>query len=419
LRMTPEEEVLEKAGKARRAAQVLAGLSADVKNGALQAMADGLEKNVQRILGENARDLEEFGKTSPSSSLVDRLLLNRNRVLEMAQGIREVAGLRDPVGEVVEGWVTAQGLRVERVRVPLGVIGLIYEARPNVTADAASLCIKSGNAILLRGGSEAVRSNTAIASVLRNSSKNLIPEDSIQIVETTDRRAVAAMLGARGQIDLIIPRGGAGLIQFVVENARVPVIETGIGNCHVYVDKDANLQWAGDIVYNAKVQRPSVCNAAEKLLVHSGVARAFLPGIVERLREAGVEIRSCPRTREIVPDAREATEEDWYREYLDLIIGVKVVDSVEEAIEHINKYGSKHSEAIVTDNYENAERFLRDVDAAAVYVNASTRLTDGYQYGMGAEIGISTQKLHARGPMAIRELTTTKFIVRGHGHIRR
>jgi len=417
--MEPEAEVRTKAERAKRASTQLIGLSTETKNEALLAMANGLEAGCQTILDANRADMDEYSLQNPGSPLLDRLMLNQPRIKAMADGIREVSRLPDPVGEIVDGMRTADGLEISRVRVPLGLVAIIYEARPNVTADAVSLCIKSGNSILLRGGSEAIRSNGAIVNALVESSRHLIPADSIQFVETADRRAVGAMLLARGLIDLLIPRGGSGLIGHVVENAKVPVIETGVGNCHIYVDESAKLEMASDIVYNAKVQRPAICNAAKKLLIHSSVAQTHLPEMAKRLRGAGVVLKGCPRTRALISGVGEATEEDWQTEYLDMRLAVKIVDTLEEAIVHINRYGSKHSEAIVTEDYDRAQRFLRDVDAAAVYVNASTRFTDGFLFGMGAEIGISTQKLHARGPMALRELTTTKYLVRGKGQVRK
>jgi len=417
--MEPEAEVRTKAERAKRASSQLIGLSTETKNKALLAMADGLEAGCQRILDANRADMDQYSMQNPGSPLLDRLMLNQTRIKAMADGIREVSRLPDPVGEIVDGMRTADGLEITKVRVPLGLVAIIYEARPNVTADAVSLCIKSGNSILLRGGSEAIRSNGAIVNALVESSRHLIPADSIQFVETADRRAVGAMLQARGLIDLLIPRGGAGLIGYVVENAKVPVIETGVGNCHIYVDESAKLEMASDIVFNAKVQRPAICNAAKKLLIHSSVAQTHLPEMAKRLRGVGVVLKGCPRTRALISGVGEATEEDWQTEYLDMRLAVKIVDTLEEAIGHINRYGSKHSEAIVTEDYDRAQRFLRDVDAAAVYVNASTRFTDGFLFGMGAEIGISTQKLHARGPMALRELTTTKYLVRGQGQVRK
>lgn len=417
--MEPEAEVRMKAERAKRASIPLSRLSTEAKNSALWAMANSLEARSQTILDANQVDMSEYATQNPGNPLLDRLMLNQSRIKDMAEGLREVAKLPDPIGEILDGHRTIDGLEISRVRVPLGLVAIIYEARPNVTADAISLCIKSGNSILLRGGSEAIRSNEVIVRVLVESSGHLIPADCIQFIETRDRKAVSAMLQARGFIDLLIPRGGASLINYVVENSKVPVIETGIGNCHIYVDSSAKLEMASDIVYNAKVQRPAICNAAKKLLIHSSIAPTYLPKIVIRLRGAGVILKGCTRTRALIPGVEEATEDDWYTEYLDMRLAVKIVDSLEEAIEHINRYGSKHSEAIVTEDYDVAQKFLRDVDAAAVYVNASTRFTDGFQFGMGAEIGISTQKLHARGPMALKELTTTKFVIRGQGQVRK
>ncbi len=414
-----EQEIRLKAQKAGQAARVLAGLSADEKNNALACMADALAKETPAILEANREDVQAGRDKGLSRALIDRLLLTPERIQDMALGLREVAGLPDPVGEVDSMWLRPNGLQVGRVRVPLGVIGIIYEARPNVTVDAAGLCLKAGNAVLLRGGSEAINSNKIITEVIAAASARAgVPDGAIQLVESTDRAAVYAMLKMNGLIDVIIPRGGAGLIQTVVQNATVPVIETGVGNCHVYVDDRADLEMAGDIVVNAKCQRPGVCNAMETLLVHSGVAAEFLPRILERLRDLGVEIRGDERVRALVNWVKEAVEEDWATEYLDLILAVKVVDGLEEAVDHIHRYGTKHSEAIITRDYNRARRFLKEVDAAAVYVNASTRFTDGYQFGFGAEIGISTQKLHARGPMGLKELTTYKYVVYGSGQVR-
>lgn len=417
--MAKNTEVELKAGKAKKAAGLLSTAGTKEKNTALLLMADEIEKQKESILAANAEDISEARRGNREEVLVERLTLNPKRVSDVAAGLRAVATLPDPIGEVVEETRRPNGILVKRVRVPLGVIGIIYESRPNVTADAAGLCLKSGNAVILRGGSEAIRSNIAIVRALVQAleSSNL-PKDCIQLIETTNREEVDAMLRLRAAIDAIIPRGGAGLIKAVVENSNVPVIETGIGNCHVYVDADANLTMAEEIAFNAKVQRPGVCNAAEKLLVHRAIALAFLPKVADRLRNAGVELRGDDETRTIVPSMKPATEEDWPTEYLALIMGVKVVGSVAEAIAHINKYGSKHSESIVTGNKANAEKFLSEVDAAAVYHNASTRFTDGGEFGMGAEIGISTQKLHARGPMGLRELTSTKFVVYGEGQVR-
>jgi len=417
--MSVAEEVLSKGRRAKEAAYVLAGLSAQVKDRALLAMARALEEREGEILAANEKDMAAGREKGLSRALLDRLLLNPARVREMADGLRAIAALPDPVGEVTSMWTRPNGLQIGRQRVPIGVIGIIYEARPNVTVDAAGLCLKTGNAVLLRGGSEAINSNAAITRVIAGAAEaEGIPAGAIQLVETTDREAVNVMLRMREYLDLLIPRGGAGLIRTVVENATVPVIETGVGNCHVYVDQDADPEMATNIVINAKTQRPGVCNAMETLLVHREIAPSWLPVVAARLTELGVELRGCPRSRELVPSMKEATEEDWATEYLDLILAVKVVDSLEEAIAHINRYGTKHSEAIVTKSYTRARQFLQQVDAAAVYVNASTRFTDGYQYGFGAEIGISTQKLHARGPMGLEALTTIKYVVYGSGQTR-
>ncbi|HHW43908.1 MAG TPA: glutamate-5-semialdehyde dehydrogenase [Desulfotomaculum sp.] len=417
--MAVEQEVREKAARARKAARRLAYLSTGVKDRALLSMADSLVKSRDAIMEANEVDVRAGREKGLSRALIDRLLLTPERIEDMAEGLRTVAALPDPVGEVEAMWLRPNGLQVGRMRVPLGVIGMIYEARPNVTVDAAGLCLKAGNAVLLRGGSEAINSNRAIAAIIASAAERSgIPAGAIQLIENTDREAVNVMLKLNDLLDVLIPRGGAGLIRTVVQNATVPVIETGVGNCHVYVDEDADLKMARDIVINAKCQRPGVCNAMETLLVHRAVARELLPGLLDDLKDAGVEVRGCEKTREIVSWATPATEEDWVTEYLDLILAVKVVESMEEAMDHIYRYGTRHSEAIVTRDYARARRFLQEVDAAAVYVNASTRFTDGYQYGFGAEIGISTQKLHARGPMGLRELTTYKYIVFGDGQIR-
>ncbi len=414
-----ERQVIAKAKKAREAARKLAYLSTDIKNDALLAMADSLLKNTYNILEANALDVQEGAKNGLSQALLDRLLLNQARVADMANGLAMVASLPDPVGEVESMWTRPNGLRIGRTRVPLGVVGIIYEARPNVTVDAAGLCLKAGNAVLLRGGSEAINSNKAITNVIAEAAiREGMPEGAINLIETTDREAVNFMLKLNGYIDVIIPRGGAGLIQTVVQNATVPVIETGVGNCHVFVDRYADLEKAQRIALNAKCQRPGVCNALESLLVHQAVAAEFLPGALEALKTAGVEVRGCERTRAAAGWVKPASEEDYASEFLDLIISVKVVDSFDEALDHIYRYSTRHSDAIVTENYPRAMRFLNEVDAAAVYINASTRFTDGGQFGFGAEIGISTQKLHARGPMGLKELTTNKYIVFGDGQIR-
>ncbi|QGP92456.1 Gamma-glutamyl phosphate reductase [Neomoorella glycerini] len=417
--MNVAAEVQAKGKLAREAARTLANLNTARKNEALLAMARALEEEKDFILAANARDMAAGKEKGLSRAMLDRLLLNERRIQDMAVGLRELVALPDPVGEVTSMWTRPNGLQIGRLRVPLGVIGIIYEARPNVTVDAAGLCLKTGNAVILRGGSEAFNSNRALTQVIsRAAAAAGMPEGAIQLIETTDREAVNLLLRANDYLDVLIPRGGAGLIRTVVENATVPVIETGVGNCHVYVDAAADVEMARNIVINAKTQRPGVCNAMETLLVHEKVAAAFLPSLAEALKERGVVLRGCERTRELVPWAEAATEEDWATEYLDLILAVRVVDSLEAALEHIHTYGTKHSEAIVTSDYQTAREFLARVDAAAVYVNASTRFTDGYEFGFGAEIGISTQKLHARGPMGPEQLTTFKYIIFGSGQIR-
>ncbi len=405
--------------KAKQASRALAE-GGRKKDAALLRAADGLERSCDAILAANAEDMESARSAGMSAPLLDRLALSRERVTGMAKGLREVAAQTDPVGQVVSGSVAPNGLKIEKVRVPLGVIGIIYEARPNVTADAAAICIKAGSSVILRGGREALRTNEAVEAVLRGAlAQESLPADCVQLVKDTSHESAQALMRMTRYLDVLIPRGGRDLIRAVVENARVPVIETGWGNCHVYVDDSADIGMAAEIVFNAKTSRPSVCNAEETLLVHRDIAERFLPAVKKRLDEKHVELRGCPRTRailgsQIVP----ASEEDWATEYLDYILAVRVVDSLDEAIAHIAKYSSGHSEAIVTESYANARRFTQEVDSSAVYVNASTRFTDGGVFGLGAEIGISTQKLHARGPMGAAELTTTKFIVTGSGQIR-
>lgn len=410
---------LEEMGAAAKQAARKLAVAGNQKDTALEAIAAALEAHTEEILAANREDLFAAEQNGMSRSLMDRLALNEKRIAGMADGVRQVKAQPDPVGQVLEGGVRPNGLRIEKVAVPLGVIGIIYEARPNVTADAAALCLKAGNAVILRGGKEAFRSNQAIAEVMRDAVEAAgLPRDSIQLVQDTSRASSIEMMGLTGYLDVLIPRGGAGLIRAVVENSHVPVIETGVGNCHVYVDDAADLEMAADIIFNAKTSRPSVCNAIETVLIHQAIAGEFLPEMKAKLDEKQVEIRGCEKTREILPDCVPACEEDWATEYLDYILAVKVVDSLDEAMAHIASYSSGHSECIVTENYRNAERFLSEVDAAAVYVNASTRFTDGGEFGLGAEIGISTQKLHARGPMGIRQLTSQKFVIRGNGQIR-
>jgi len=407
------------AEQARGAARALARASGERKNRALLAMAAGLMDSRARILAENAEDVATARAGGHTPAFLDRLSLTESRIEGMARGVRQVADLSDPVGAVTGMWRRPNGLEVGRMRVPLGVIGIIYESRPNVTADAAALCLKSGNAVLLRGGSEALRTNRAIAAVLSAAVASAdLPATALAVVPSTDRSVVKEMLSLHGLIDLIIPRGGEGLIRAVREGSQIPVIAHDKGLCHTYVDESADLTTAAEIAYNAKVERPGVCNAMETLLVHAAVAARFVPGFVARLRAAGVEIRGCPRTRGLAPEVEPATDLDWDTEYLALVLAIRVVDSFDDAVAHIARHGSGLAEAIVTSDHGRAMRFLREVDAGAVFVNASTRFTDGYEFGMGAEMGISTQKLHARGPMGLTELTCEKFIVLGDGQIR-
>ena len=413
------EEVRRMAKEAREASLRVSRLPSWVKDEALRGMAERLLERKALLLEENRRDVEEAKRKGIRGALIDRLTLTEKVVEGMAEGIREIAALPDPVGEVVRMWRRPNGLLVGKMRIPLGVIGVIYEARPNVTADAAALCLKAGNAVILKGGSEAINSNLAIVRVLQEAIQEAgIPSQAVQLIPFTEREATEEMLLLEDYIDVIIPRGGEGLIRFVTERSRIPVIKHYKGVCHIFVDDSAPLEMAWEVCYNAKVQRPGVCNAMETLLVHQGIAERFLPRMAERFQQAGVELRGCPRTREIIPGIDEATEEDWYAEYLDLILAVRVVAGLEEAIEHILRYGSKHTDAIITSDYSHAQRFLQEVDSSTVLVNASTRFSDGYQFGLGAEIGISTTKLHAFGPMGVEDLTTTKFIVYGDGHIR-
>ena len=417
--MATYELVQAKAQAAKQAAAKLAVTSTAVKNAALLAMAAALEAQQAEILAANERDMTAAAATGMKSSMLDRLKLTAERISGMADGLRQVAGLADPVGNVIDGKTLPNGLHITKIRVPLGVIGIIYEARPNVTADAAGLCLKSGNAVILKGGSEAMESNKTVAALLAQAAEGAgIPAGSIQFIDTSDRQAVQDLIHMNGLVDVVIPRGGAGLIQAVVRNASVPVIETGAGVCHTYVDKDADVEMAMKIAFNAKVQRPSVCNAMETLLVHKDIADKFLPMMLMMYNSSAVEIRGDEAVQEYSGQVHPATEEDWSTEYGDLRLSVKIVDSIEEAMAHIAKYGTGHSECIVTDNYQAAQLFQYTVDAAAVYVNASTRFTDGNEFGFGAEIGISTQKLHARGPMALPELTSTKYLINGNGQVR-
>ena len=403
---------------AKKAAAVLATVSASKKNELLLLAADMLIENKDFLIAQNERDIENALNSGLSAALIDRLRLTEQRICDMATGLREIAGETDPVGETVEGITRPNGIRISKVRVPLGVVGIIYEARPNVTADAFGICLKSGNAVILRGGKEAIFSNLAIMKVLKEAvSKAGLPEGTVDLVEDTTRASSTELMKLK-YLDLLIPRGGAALIRATVENATVPVIETGVGNCHAFVDETADISMAVNIVENAKCQRPSVCNALETLLVHKNIAEKALPKINEALLKHNTEVRGCNKTCAILKNAIPATEEDFKTEFLDYVLAVKVVDSLDDAMEHIRSYSTGHSECIITENYTNAERFVNELDSAALYVNASTRFTDGGQFGMGAEIGISTGKLHARGPMGIKDLTTVKFIVRGNGQIR-
>ena len=404
--------------KAKEAARAL-GKAGAKKTAALELAAAALWDRREEILRANGEDVAAGEAAGMRPSLLDRLRLTEERIAAMAQAVREMAAAPDPVGRVLSGEVRPNGLQLQKVTVPLGVIGIIYEARPNVTSDAAALCLKAGNAVILRGGKEAFRSNQAVAQVLRDALEaGGLPRDGVQLVQDTSRQSAGELMALTQYLDVLIPRGGAGLIRSVKENAKVPVIETGVGNCHAYVDASADLSMAAEVVYNGKCSRPSVCNALETLLVHKDIAEQALPLMQSRLSEKQVELRGCERTRAILPGITPATEEDWETEYGDYILAVKVVDSLEEALAHIAKYSSGHSEVILTRDYQAAQRFLEEVDAAAVYVNASTRFTDGGEFGLGAEIGISTQKLHARGPMGLGQLTSTKFLIRGSGQVR-
>jgi len=413
------EYVQELVERARDAANRLATLSTAIKNKALAAMADALEERTDALLKANDQDIEAFGSAPEKKAMADRLRLTPSRIADMAAGLREVVRLPDPLGEMPKMWTRPNGMQVGRVRVPIGVIGIIYESRPNVTADSAGLCLKSGNACVLRGGSEAIHSNTAIASVLAEAAeKSGVPAGAISFVDRPDRELVPMLLKQDKYIDLIIPRGGESLMRIVSEQATIPVIKHDAGVCHVYVDDDADPAMAERISLNAKVQRPSTCNAMETLLVHQGIARTWLTGFIEKLVAANVEVRGCQRTCQLSSLAKPAAEDDYGKEFLDLVLAVKVVKNIDEAMAHIARYGSRHTESIVTGDYHKAMRFVREVDASAVLVNASTRLNDGFQFGLGAEIGISTSRIHARGPMGLEELTCSKFIVLGSGQVR-
>lgn len=417
--MTIAEQIRTIAVDARYASRAIAKLSSTAKNDLLNDMAAALMVNAAHLVAENAKDLAAAEKKGISSAMLDRLMLDESRIQAMADGLREVSSLPDPVGEVTGMWKRPNGLMVGKMRIPLGVIGIIYEARPNVTVDAAALCLKAGNAVILRGGSEAINSNVTLSRILRETMEKAgIPAAALSVIPFTDREGVLEMLKQEEFIDLIIPRGGEGLIRFVVEHSKIPVIKHYKGVCHVFVDATADFDDAERIIVNAKTQRPGVCNALETLLIHKDVAEVFVPRIVETLSNMGVEIRGDETVRQFAPEVKAATEADWYEEFLELILAVRVVDGIEEAIDHINTYGSLHTESILTANYANAQRFIREVNSGVVMVNASTRFSDGNQLGLGAEIGISTTKLHSFGPMGLEDLTTTKFIVYGEGQVR-
>ncbi len=412
--------VIKKAERAKDASIKLAITSTGIKNKALLKIACAILNNCSKIISENLKDIKNAQRQKLSSALIDRLKLNEKRIVSMTDGLKEIASLPDPVGEVIEKIKRPNGLKIEKIRVPLGVIGIIYESRPNVTVDSVGLCLKSGNCTILRGGSEAINSNKILSKIICETAYSSgIPDGCLEFIDNTDRKIISEMIHLSDYIDCIIPRGGEGLIKYIRENSSVPVIAHGKGVCHVYVDKYADLDKAIKISFNAKVQRPGVCNAMETLLVHKDIAEIFLPIMLAEYKKAGVEIRGCEKTRKIIKGIKSATKNDWYAEYLDLILSVKIVKSLDEAITHIEKYGSHHSDAIITENKKFAEKFFKEVDSAAVYNNASTRFTDGSEFGMGAEIGISTQKMHARGPMGLKELTSYKFVVRGNGQVRK
>ncbi len=413
-------ELQQKGAQAKEACRILMTATKQKKNEALEEIAKQLEKSVSYILEENKKDVREAQKKGISESMLDRLMLTEDRIHSIAQGVRQVAQLKDPIGEVIHMWENEAGLRIGKKRVPMGVIGIIYEARPNVTVDAAALCLKTSNATILRGGSEAFYSNMALVNIMKNALKTCgLPESAIEIIEDTSRETAVEFMKLNEYLDVLIPRGGAGLIQTVVKNATVPVIETGTGNCHIFVDETADLQKAIEIIINAKTQRPAVCNACESVVVHRSIAAEFLPALEQALTAKNVELHGCEETKQILPGVIPADETDYGTEYLDLKLCIKIVKDLGDAIAHINHYSTGHSESILTESYQNAERFLNEVDSACVYVNASTRFTDGFEFGFGAEIGISTQKLHARGPMGLNELTSVKYIVYGDGQIRK
>jgi glutamate-5-semialdehyde dehydrogenase len=417
--MDIQSYVLNKARDAKKGAREIATVSSDRKNNALIHMAAALRKKTKELQRENKKDLGAAGKKGLTKAMIDRLTLTTTTIDEMAQGLIDIAGLPDPVGEIVKMWKRPNGMMIGKMRVPIGVIGIIYESRPNVTADATGLCLKSGNAVVLRGGSEAIHSNMAIVNILRSiAKKEGIHEGVITFIDVTDRQAIMEMLKLEGIIDLVIPRGGEGLIRAVTENSRIPVLKHYKGVCHVFVDRDADLQMAGDVCFNAKVQRPGTCNAMETMLVDERIAKKFLAPMIKRFQKAGVQLKGCPRTRKIDASVTAAGEEDYYVEYVDKILNIKIVKDITEAMEHIATYSSSHTDTIVTNDYAKSMRFLREVDSASVFVNISTRFSDGFQFGLGAEMGISTDKIHARGPMGLEELTCTKFIGLGNGQLR-
>ncbi|MCL2134563.1 MAG: glutamate-5-semialdehyde dehydrogenase [Candidatus Bathyarchaeota archaeon] len=405
--------------KAKAASVKIAKLSADQKNVALYQMANALETNVEEILAANLVDVKVAKAKNVKAPLLDRLTLDQKKIQKMINELREVATLTDPIGTILSSWTRPNGLIISQIRVPMGVVGVIYESRPNVTSDAAGICVKAGNAVILRGGSDALQSNIVIGDVLRTAlSSTDVPVDAIQVINSPERSVAEELMTMREYIDVLVPRGGTDLIKTVIEKSKIPVIETGTGNCHMYIEADADIEMATSLIINAKTQRPGVCNAVEKLLLHRKIAKTYIPKIVAELQNNNVQVRGDKETCQIIPTVKTATDQDWYTEYLDLIISIKVVKDISEAIAHINKYGTKHSETIITSDFKKATQFLQEIDAAAVYWNASTRFTDGNQFGLGTEIGISTQKLHARGPMSIQNLTTTKYVILGNGQIR-
>lgn len=414
-----EDKILDILKSTKNASSLLSKESRVNKNFALSSIADSLVKEKDKILYANEIDIENGRKNNIKESLIDRLYLDSSRIKAMADSVISISEDEDPIGNVEKSFYSKAGLLISKVTIPIGTIGIIYEARPNVTVDAAALCIKSSNSVILKGGKDAINSNLSLVDIIKKAIEKYIPSDAVNYISTPDREALSFILSQRNYIDLIIPRGGAGLINFVAENSRIPVIETGVGNCHIYVDESADLNMAENIVINAKTQRPGVCNAMETLLVHKNIADIFLPSLGEKLKDKKVEIRGCERTQAILKYAKKATEDDYYKEFLDLILAVKVVDSIHEAIAHIQKYSTNHSEAIITNDYKSSNLFVSSINSSAVYVNASTRFTDGGEFGFGAEIGISTQKLHARGPMGLKELTSYKYVILGNGEIRK